>query len=188
MRQPQCKYLVRPRTGKPFSGAGERRVRCRGPCCPPGCVGFAGGPPADPELRVPLSSPVASGLCQEPAPLLWSPLWPVPFAPTLPLRTDLLMKAFCGEVTRPGCGNRGLTGDWAEEGKREGEEDGEGEGPSPQSRSRWRRKTWACLSLRGSGSGTGWKSLWSLEFAYTQAHMGVCGGADNPLSAGSAEA
>lgn len=136
---------------------------------------------------VSLSPPhVAPGLCQESTPPPQAPLWPVPSAPTLPLRTDLLMKAFCGEVTQPGCGNRGLTGDWAEEGKRGG--GGEGQGPSPQSRSRWRRKTCACWSLWGSSASTGWKFLWSLEFAYTQAHMEVCVGVDNPLCAGSAEA
>lgn len=83
----------------------------------------------------------------------------------------------------PVCGNRGLMGDRAAEGK------GDGEGPGPQSRSRWRRKTRACLPLWGSGSSTRWKFLWSLEFAYTQVHVRMCvGGASHSVFAGSAEA
>lgn len=54
------------------------------------------------------------------------------------------MKAFCGEVTQPGCGNRGLMGDWAEEGKREGGGGwgggGGGGGPQPSEQEQMAKK------------------------------------------------
>lgn len=58
------------------------------------------GLPQTPRVLHPSFVPMwLQGTFRRAFPLLRPPLWPVPFAPSLLLRPDLLTKAFCEEVS-----------------------------------------------------------------------------------------